>query len=532
MGWTTTQRLKWTRTGLAFALAAAMAADPILAEAQEAPAAPPGTPDVEQPQAAKFTHDELLKLLAPIALYPDPLLAQMLPASAYPLQIVQAQRWLDKNKALVARNDFSGIDRQNWDPAVKAIARFPDVMLKMNNDLSWTTDLGDAFVNQPQDVADAIQQLRAEAETAGALTTTPQQTVNTVVSSTPQGEKTVIAIQPTDPSTVYVPSYAPTAVYAPPATSLVAPLLTFGAGVALGAAATGAYWNWNTGAVRPPTWARYPGYRPSYGGSRPVSAGNINTGNVNIGNDVTIGSGNGNQAWKPNNNYRPGQGSKPGIGNRPGDPYDRAAPAASQTAQAGLEASQTGQGEWAASEAPATFLATLVASQTALANPAGPAASQTVPAELEASRTVRAAPEEDWAARAVPAESTGPAARSPRPDPPDGPVKARVRRPDRPRLTAASRAEIAGVSKARNAAACKAAPIAAACTTAEDTGAEDTASRRRPRLLPICLQRRPHDLRRRHGPGGRIGHAGGGLTRRRRIPAGLLQRAWSALRNL
>ena len=104
-----------------------------------------------------FTREELEKLLAPIALYPDPLLAQMLPASAYPVQIVQAQRWLDKNKALVAKNDYSGIDNQNWDPAVKALARFPDVIKLMSADLDWTTDLGDAEVNQPQDVAEVIQ---------------------------------------------------------------------------------------------------------------------------------------------------------------------------------------------------------------------------------------------------------------------------------------------------------------------------------------------------------------------------------------
>ena len=101
-----------------------------------------------------FSREELEKLLAPIALYPDPLLAQMLPASAYPVQIVQAQRWLDKNKALVAKNDYSAIDNQNWDPAVKALARFPDVIKMMSADLDWTTDLGDAEVNQPQDVAE------------------------------------------------------------------------------------------------------------------------------------------------------------------------------------------------------------------------------------------------------------------------------------------------------------------------------------------------------------------------------------------
>ena len=132
------------------------------------------------PAAAEtFSRAELEKLLAPIALYPDPLLAQLLPASAYPVQIVQAQRWLDKNKAAVANNDYSGIDNQNWDPAVKALARFPDVIKMMSADLDWTTDLGDAEVNQPQDVADVIQELRAKAQQNDTLKTTAQQTVTT-----------------------------------------------------------------------------------------------------------------------------------------------------------------------------------------------------------------------------------------------------------------------------------------------------------------------------------------------------------------
>jgi hypothetical protein len=180
------------------AVAAALAAEPLLAEAQQNPApaetaapAPATTPaegEAEQaPANSAFTREELEKLLAPIALYPDPLLAQMLPASAYPVQIVQAQRWLDKNKALVAKNDYSGIDNQNWDPAVKALARFPDVIKLMSADLDWTTDLGDAEVNQPQDVAEVIQALRAKAEEAGTLKTTDQQTVERVEASVPQG---------------------------------------------------------------------------------------------------------------------------------------------------------------------------------------------------------------------------------------------------------------------------------------------------------------------------------------------------------
>jgi hypothetical protein len=310
----------------ALAVAAALVADPLLAGAQNnpppaaapapaetaapAPAATPAGAEAEQPpENSMFSREELEKLLAPIALYPDPLLAQMLPASAYPVQIVQAQRWLDKNKALVAKNDYSGIDNQNWDPAVKALARFPDVIKTMSADLDWTTDLGDAEVNQPKDVAEVIQDLRAKAEAAGTLKTTDQQTVERVEASAPseagapqgstapQAGPSYISIQPTDPSTVYVPTYDPAAVYQP--YSGVAPLLGFGAGIAVGALWNNNYWNWGTGAIYPPTWAGYSGW-----------SGNINNGNVNIGNNV--------RPWRPNGDYRPGMGSKPGIGaNRP-----------------------------------------------------------------------------------------------------------------------------------------------------------------------------------------------------------------------
>ena len=313
---------KLAQSLLAFALSAALIAEPAMAQAQDNPAAPtaPAT-DAEanpaEPAAGEsFSRDELEKLLAPIALYPDPLLAQMLPASAYPVQIVQAQRWLDKNKALVAKNDYSGIDSQNWDPAVKALARFPDVIKLMSADLDWTTDLGDAEVNQPQDVADVIQDLRAKAEAAGTLKTTDQQTVERVEASAPPGEgapqgstapqaeASYISIQPTDPSTVYVPTYDPAAVYQP--YSGIAPLLGFGAGIAVGALWNNNYWNWGTGAIYPPTWAGYSGWR-----------GNVNNGNVNIGNNVNVG--NNVKPWRPNGDYRPGMGSKPGIGaNRPG----------------------------------------------------------------------------------------------------------------------------------------------------------------------------------------------------------------------
>ena len=299
---------KLAQSLLAFALSAALIAEPAMAQAQDNPAAPtaPAT-DAEanaaEPAAGEsFSRDELEKLLAPIALYPDPLLAQMLPASAYPVQIVQAQRWLDKNKALVAKNDYSGIDNQNWDPAVKALARFPDVIKMMSADFDWTTDLGDAEVNQPQDVAEVIQDLRAKAEAAGTLKTTDQQTVERVEASAPPGagapqgstapqaEPSYISIQPTDPSTVYVPTYDPAAVYQP--YSGIAPLLGFGAGIAVGALWNNNYWNWGTGAIYPPTWAGYSGWR-----------GGVNNGNVNIGNNVNVG--NNMKPWRPNGDYRP-----------------------------------------------------------------------------------------------------------------------------------------------------------------------------------------------------------------------------------
>ena len=318
----------------ALAVVTVLAADPLLVEAQQSPApattpapaetaapAPTATPagaESEQPpENSSFTREELEKLLAPIALYPDPLLAQMLPASAYPVQIVQAQRWLDKNKALVANNDYSGIDNQNWDPAVKALARFPDVIKMMSADLDWTTDLGDAEVNQPQDVAEVIQDLRAKAEAAGTLKTTDQQTVERVEASAPpvagapqgstapQATASYISIQPTDPSTVYVPTYDPSAVYQP--YSGIAPLLGFGAGIAVGALWNNNYWNWGTGAIYPPVWAGYSGWR-----------GNVNNGNVNIGNNVNLGNvGNNVKPWRPNGDYRPGMGSKPGMAQSP-----------------------------------------------------------------------------------------------------------------------------------------------------------------------------------------------------------------------
>jgi hypothetical protein len=278
--------------------------------------------DSREPQAPKFSDEELEKLLAPIALYPDALLAQLLPASAYPLEIVQAQRWLDKNQTAAAKQNFSKADAHNWDPSVKALLRFPTVLKKLSDDLDWTTNLGDAIVNQPQDVSNVIQLLREKAQGTGTLKTTQEQ----VVTTQKLDDRDVVTIESPDPSVVYVPSYDPAAVYNPPSAydaggAVAAGLLTFGAAVAVGSLWRGSYWNWGTGAFYRPVWPGYPAWRPPYAGWRPgmpITRG----GNINIGNDINIG----NRPWRPDaSRYRPGgrppalAGNRPGIGgNRPG----------------------------------------------------------------------------------------------------------------------------------------------------------------------------------------------------------------------
>ena len=290
---------------LALVLATAVSIGAIAsASAQAQQAAPAAEAEAStQPADAVYTSEEIEKLVAPVALYPDALLAQALPASAYPVDIVQAQRWLDKNKTAVAKQDYSGLDGQTWDPTVKALARFPDVIKKMNDDLDWTTDLGDAFVNQPKDVADAIQRMRARAETTGSLRTNQQHKV--VKQKTNNID--VIVIESANPEVIYVPVYDPVQVYNPVPGIVATSLLTFGTAVAIGAVWNNNYWNWGSGVVYPPRWPGYPGYRPGWGGNNNINIGNdINIGNNNIGNNV--------RPWRPDSDrYRAGQGSKPGL---------------------------------------------------------------------------------------------------------------------------------------------------------------------------------------------------------------------------
>ena len=172
------------------------------------------TAPAPQPQpaapGAKFKPEELEALVAPIALYPDPLLAQVLMASTYPLEIVEAARWSKANPGLKDQALQDALQTQSWDPSVKALVGFPQVLQSMNDKLDMTQKLGDAFLAQQKDVMDAVQRLRAKAYASGNLKSGKEVTYT----SQKDGDQTVIVIEPTEPEVVYVPSYS-TAIYGP-----------------------------------------------------------------------------------------------------------------------------------------------------------------------------------------------------------------------------------------------------------------------------------------------------------------------------
>ena len=200
--------------------------------------------------------EEIEQLVAPIALYPDSLLSQIFMASTYPLEVVEASRWAKQNQNLKGDALAQALEKQDWDPSVRSLVNFPDVLSKMSEKLDWTQKLGDAFLSQQKEVMDAVQRLRAKAEAAGNLKTTEQQKV--IV------EEKVIKIESPSPQVVYVPTYNPTVVYGawpypayppypwyPPGYAFGASMLAFGTGVALGAA-WGFAWggaNWGRGEV-------------------------------------------------------------------------------------------------------------------------------------------------------------------------------------------------------------------------------------------------------------------------------------------
>ncbi len=164
----------------------------------------------QQPQApaAQQSPQQLQQLVAPIALYPDALVAQILAASTYPTQIVEAERWMQSHSNLKGEELAKEVDKQNWDPSVKAMTQFPSVLENMDKNLSWTSSLGEAYISQPQDVTDAVQTLRQQARSAGHLNNNEQEKVTT------QGN--TIIIEPANPEIVYVPAYDPWLVYGAP----------------------------------------------------------------------------------------------------------------------------------------------------------------------------------------------------------------------------------------------------------------------------------------------------------------------------
>ena len=151
-------------------------------------------------------------LVAPIALYPDPMLAQVLAASTYPLEIIQLQQWLTKHKDLKDKALADAVQKEPWDPSVQALAGLPDVVKRLADDIKWTSELGNAFLAQQSDVMDAVQRMRAKAKDKGNLKSNEQMKVETKVVES----KHVVVIEQANPQVVYVPSYNPTVVYGPP----------------------------------------------------------------------------------------------------------------------------------------------------------------------------------------------------------------------------------------------------------------------------------------------------------------------------
>ena len=162
---------------------------------------------------AKMPPDQLDALVAPVALYPDSLLAQTLVAATYPLEIVQLQQWLEKNPSLKDKALADAVAKQPWDPSIQSMAAVPEVVKRLSDDIQWTAELGNAFLAQQSDVMDAVQRMRKKAKDKGALESNKQQKVETQTVA----EKTVIVVESADPQVVYVPSYSPTVVYGPPA---------------------------------------------------------------------------------------------------------------------------------------------------------------------------------------------------------------------------------------------------------------------------------------------------------------------------
>jgi Protein of unknown function (DUF3300) len=269
-------------------------------------------PDVAQQGQAdsKIPNDQLDSLVAPVALYPDPLLAQVLAASTYPLELVQLQNWLGKHPDLKGQALADAVQNEDWDPSVQAMSAFPDLVKQLVDGIKWTTDLGNAFLAQQSDVMDAVQRMRKKAKDAGNLKSTEQQKVETKVVET----KTVVVIEQANPQVVYVPSYNPVVVYGPPVYPYppiyypppsyyaAGVAIAFGVGLAIGAAYHGG-WGWGCGWGHSNVNINVNNNYVRHYNNTNINRGNINTGNINRPSTLPAGGGNN---WQHNPQHRGG----------------------------------------------------------------------------------------------------------------------------------------------------------------------------------------------------------------------------------
>lgn len=326
-----------------------------------------------------FPPDQIEQLVAPIALYPDALLAQMLMAATYPTDIVQAARWIRDNEKLEGEALEKAAEEQPWDPSVKTLVFFPSVLAYMNENLAWTQDLGDAMVAQQDEIMDAVQSLRNQAQDAGTLQTNEQQRV--------EAEGDTIVVQPANPEVVYVPTYDPSTVYgqtAPPATTYypstyAVPIttttssstdswITFGAGALAGGLLTAAIlWNRNDYGIyrggrgyygRPGYWGNSNYWKGGWKRSTNINRNiNASRGDVNINRQVNkwqpsrtnVGRARPNPGGNRPNGRRPDTGRKasggrPGAGVKPpgGRERPQTGPAKRQATRPGAPAPKPG----------------------------------------------------------------------------------------------------------------------------------------------------------------------------------------------
>jgi len=251
------------------------------------------------PPGQALSPDQLDGLVAPIALYPDELVSQILVASTYPLELVEAWQWLQRNPGLTGPALTQAAQQQNWDPSIQALVVFPDLVKRLNQDVTWLTNLGNAFLAQQPEVMDAIQQMRFKAQQAGKLSSTNQQRVST----SDESGQPIIDIEPANPQMIYLPNYDPgyfwgPSLYYPYANWFYPPYVGgaywgFGLGISMGFYFGGGWGGWGG-------WGWHPGW-----GNRSIVVNNnfIHRNNFNAGRN---GSLSGSSAWSHDASHRQG----------------------------------------------------------------------------------------------------------------------------------------------------------------------------------------------------------------------------------